>query len=212
MNYNYIGTDATGALPIGNTDSGVALIGGTGNNFIGSSNAGGGNVIAGNTWGVFINANDNYVIGNTIGTNAASATGLGNSVAGVHMNGGANGNQIGGTPSGWGNVISGNGGPGVVIDAASGNIVEYNRIGTNLDGTAALPNATGVLIQNGASWNVIGTAERAFSNLISGNTGTGVVIDGAATHDNAVYANRIGTNLAGTAALPNTEHGVRIQI
>ena len=90
------------------------------------------------------------------------------------------------------NVISGNGGPGILIEdpGTTGNVVEGNVIGTNSAGFNSLPNAgSGVLIQNNASGNVIGGLSFVSSNfflgyplvsgagnLISGNGGAGVEI------------------------------------
>ena len=64
-------------------------------------------------------------------------------------------NRVGGTASAQRNVISGNQGTGVFITGAgaTGNVVQGNYIGTDLNGTSAVPNTqlqSGVLIQNGA--------------------------------------------------------------
>ncbi len=46
--------------------------------------------------------------------------------------------------------------------------------------------------------------------MISGNGGSGVVVRGSGTHENLVTASLIGTNAAGTAALPNAQDGVDV--
>ena len=86
--------------------------------------------------------------GNFIGTNATGTAALGNSQAGVEING-ASSNIVGGATSATLNVISGNT-TGVYITDASGaatcNEVEANNIGTNAAGLAVIPNTYGVVI------------------------------------------------------------------
>src|SRR5262249_45811032 len=92
------------------------------------------------------------------------------------------------------------GSDGIVINASS-NLIEGNYIGTNLTGTVALSNnGDGVAIGFGTTANTIGGSTSA-SNLISGNGGNGVFIDGA--NSNLVAGNFIGTDLHGTKTLGN---------
>src|SRR5207244_707123 len=65
---------------------------------------------------------------------------------------------------------------------------------------------------DGSSHNTIGGATPAARNVISGHPGTGfgtlgdgVEVAGLGTADNQIVGNFIGTNAAGTAALPNVE-------
>jgi len=88
---------------------------------------------------------------------------------------------------------------------ATGNVIAGNYIGT--DGTAALSNSTGVLVESGASSNVIGGTTGDARNVISGN-GTGVGFGPFNTQNNIVEGNYIGTNATGTAAVGNTTYGV----
>ena len=106
---------------------------------------------------------------------------------------------------GAGNVISGNVNDGVEIagTGAIGNFVVGNLVGTNATGTRAIPNASGIEIDNGASANTIGDTAAGAGNLISGNSDDGILIDGAGTSGNVVAGNKIGTDIAGTVALPN---------
>ena len=92
--------------------------------------------------------------GNIIGTRKDGLGELGNGQSGVTILNGSRNNQIGGGTTGQGNLISGNGDHGVYILGAgtSGNQILANRIGTNRDGTAAIPNeSNGVLIQGANS-------------------------------------------------------------
>ncbi|MFO7742600.1 MAG: NosD domain-containing protein [Anaerolineae bacterium] len=145
------------------------------------------------------------IMGNFIGTDLSGTAPIPN-LAGVDLSWQAGGNQVGGSSAlGEGNLLSGNQIDGVVIrDAwANGNQVSGNRIGTTADGNAPLPNGeTGVKLYGGASGNLIGGESAGLSNLISGND-YGVWLDGEGTTNNHILGNRIGTNAAGTSALPN---------
>ncbi len=107
----------------------------------------------------------------------------------------------------------GNGiGIGVFGAGATNNWIYGCHIGTNVAGTAALPNGQiGIWVSGGPSNNIIGTnadgvndiAER---NVISGNNRSAVEIN---SDENIVAGNYLGVNAQGTAALANGEHGVR---
>ena len=211
---NLIGVSRTGNLPLSN-ENGVVITGGASDNIIGTNGDGVSddlerNIISGNLAdGVLINGgSDNRVSGNFIGTGVSGMASLGNARLGVLIAQG-NGNIIGTTGDGTsdtleGNVISGNNGHGIVIDGDS-NHVSGNQIGTNVTGTAAIPNfGDGVLLRISASHNIID------GNLISGNGFSGVEIKGGETSRNLVAGNRIGTDAAGTAAIPNVNDGVFI--
>ena len=121
-------------------------------------------------------------------------------------------NFIGGTNSGTGNVISGNGGRGVLIctATAAGNVIEGNRIGLNAGGGLRIPNGlSGVDIVN-ASGNRIGGASPAARNIISGNRQSGVAISGSNSCGNMILGNYVGINLAGTGAVSNGYSGILI--
>ena len=75
---NYIGTDAAGTAPLGNSNAGVAVSSGA-NNVIGGLASGAGNVIAFNgTQGVWVvSGTGNGILGNSIFSNAAPGIDLG---------------------------------------------------------------------------------------------------------------------------------------
>jgi titin len=151
---NLIGTDVTGTQPLGNGGNGITLTtlsgsGGVGINTIGGTASGAGNVIAANTGsGVYLSGaitSRNVIQGNLIGLDRAGTAALANGGDGVAVVNGASANTIGGTAPAARNVISGNGGEGVLL-AASGttnNLVEGNFIGTNAAGTLALVKCAG---------------------------------------------------------------------
>jgi CSLREA domain-containing protein len=153
----------------------------------------------------------NTIQGNLLGLNAAgTAAGPGNAV-GIGIDAASNGNTVGGTGAGQGNVISGNG-QGISITNGSTNGLLGNKIGTNASGTAAVPNGTGVAISSGTGLpsnnNAIGTSASGAGNLISGNTGDGVLLTGPETAGTSIHGNAIGVNEAGGAALPNGGDGI----
>jgi hypothetical protein len=200
---NSIGTDASGSHAVANTLYGVAVH--NANNTIGGTGAGAGNVISGNGFdGLWIGASGVTVQGNSIGTDAAGTSAVAN-VYGIEVNG--PNNTIGGTSSGVGNVISGNGFDGLVIDTGnSGVVVQGNFIGTNAAGTSAVANvANGVEVNS--SNNTIGGTVIGARNVISGN-GQGILID-TGNSGVAVQSNYIGTNAAGTSAVANN-NGIEV--
>jgi hypothetical protein len=205
---NYIGTDITGTRALG-SQQGVRIAEGANGNVIGGTGPGAGNVIAGNGDGVVITdagSNDNVVEGNFIGTTADGTAALGNSNTGVSIVNNF-GNVVGGAAPGAGNLISGNGGVGVMISAASissaqANLVRGNLIGTDATGTRALGNGTGVAVVGSASNNVIGGPAPGAGNLISGNRGDGVTLPSPGG-GNRVEGNVIGADITGIHALGN---------
>ena len=209
---NLIGTNKDGTAALGNGNTGVVVQGP--NNMIGGTVTGAGNVISGNQGhGVDLlttAAMGNTVAGNFIGTDATGSFAIGNGYDGVSNSDGSSHNTIGGTISTARNVISGNHRHGVSdfnLGAGAGHdlVIEGNDIGTNAAGTAAVPNgANGVDVQ-GAN-NVIGLA--GAGNVISGNSGNGITLWASGASNTTIQGNRIGTNAAGTAAVPNNGDGV----
>ncbi len=211
---NYIGTDVTGTVPLGNGIHGVSIANAPGN-MVGDSEPNHGNLISGNVHhGIEIiapGAQGTSVQGNFIGTDVTGTAALGNGELGVLILD-APSNTVGGDESGARNVISGNGVHGVHILApgAHGNSVLGNFIGTDVTGTAAVGNGLhGVSIVDAAG-NMVGGATAAARNVISGNALFGVEMIAPGAHDNSVQGNFIGTDVTGTAALGNGEHGVFI--
>src|SRR5262249_14197721 len=149
------------------------------------------------------------------GTAATGMAALGNAGVGVVISLSASNNTIGGTATGAGNVISGNDSYGIRIvdNNTTGNVVQGNLIGTNLAGTAAIGNTSdGIRIEGGTntSNNVIGGTAPGARNIISGNAGNGIGLDGAGVFATLIQGNYIGTDVTGTSALGNSQYGIAL--
>ncbi len=209
---NLIGTDGSGSVAVANGDDGILLEPGATNNTIGGTASGDKNVIAGNDFeGVSlygVGTSGNVVIGNIIGLNEAGNAGMANGDEGIFIWSGATNNTIGGTLAADRNIISGNyhnDGVGLKYSGTTGNVVEGNYIGTDITGTTAIGNGTGIDVGTEASDNQIGPG-----NVISGNYSSGVFLRNSGTIDNTVIGNLIGLNAAGTKQLANQDSGIAI--
>ena len=204
---NYIGND--GSLARANAGSGV-VVSGTG--VVIGGPAVERNVISGNgANGILLSATaaNIGIRGNYIGLTASGANALPNGSNGVRVLATAGQIDIGGINQTEGNVISGNTGDGIGLDTSSLNTrVRANRIGTTSTGTAAVPNG-GAGINIGGGAHQIGGNSIAARNQISGNAQIGMVI-GNLTGIVTVQGNYIGSNGAGTAAIPNGAGGIRV--
>ena len=157
-------------------------------------------------------ATGNVIAGCYIGTDKTGtmAVGNGNTWPGLEISGGASNNTIGGASAAARNLISGNTGYGIFISGAgvTGNLVAGNYLGTNAAGTTPLSNGrAGVAILGGAQNNTIGGLTSGARNLISGNQLQGIVLANPGTNGNVALGNYIGTNAAGTGAVPNGQAG-----
>jgi hypothetical protein len=204
---NYVGTDASGRVPLANFD-GIALSG-TGNT-IGGTAPGAGNVISGNVRiGVAMGFAFNDVVeGNLIGVNAQGTGRLSNGSFGIFA-AECSGDTIGGTAAGAANVIGGEieMDDSAAPDGTNNNAIEGNFIGTDPTGQLNFGNGIGILLEG----NVVtqGVANNTVSgNVIANESLVGVEIFGIAAKDNVVEGNLIGVNPAGVASGNGT--GVKI--
>jgi len=157
------------------------------------------------------NGSRNAVVGNHIGVNFAGSAVLGNGDTGVFISaneaGEADGNEIGGTMAGAGNVIGGILGDGVYLSGA----VTHTRVQGNLLGVAREGAGVGVLPIGGScvalyrgcnqcpkpSDTLIGGTTAAARNVFAGGAEHGVYIDGAGA-GNQIQGNYFGTDATGT--------------
>jgi len=209
---NYIGTDITGTLALGNNGDGViagegALIGGTvpeARNIISASGSFDANVNLG-TSGSGAAAT---VQGNYIGTDITGTRSLGNLSNGINIS--SNNNIIGGLVAGARNVISGNS-TGIVISGFSGgsvgNVIQGNFIGTNAAGTGPVPNTQQGIGVSGATNNTIGGTQNGAANKIAYNGGPGILLSngsGIVIRGNSIFSNNgLGIDLGATGVTAN---------
>ncbi|MCI0684641.1 MAG: CSLREA domain-containing protein [Gemmataceae bacterium] len=151
-------------------------------------------------------ASGNVIAGNYVGNNGSTAVA---NITGISING-ASSNRVGTNGDGVNdaaerNVISGNvAGLGINQATSAFNTVAGNYVGLTADGESALPNTLGgIVIGVGAHNNVIGGSLVALRNVVSGNGGPGIQIDGATTSGNFVLRNYIGTDKDGDQAVGN---------
>jgi titin len=216
---NKIGTDVSGTMflengsPFTSFPDGVALVGAS-NNLVGGKTAGSGNLISANQAGdgILIEpdtqghaASANRVQGNQVGTDVTGTVGLPNTI-GVEVAGGT-GNFIGGPAAGEGNLLSGDTFGVALGHQASGNLVQGNKIGTDITGTLSVNNFVGVVVEDSSN-NLIGGRDAGAGNLISGNFRDGIQFFTSSlttiTTGNLIQGNKIGTDVTGIVALPNS--------
>ena len=209
----YIGTDVTGTIaqPNGWTYETVTNVLCCGiyvsgdYTTIGGSTAADGNVISGNMYaGIVVNSSNNTITGNYVGVDATGNVAMGNTQEGIIIYSTYTGNTIGGTTTGAGNVISGNGTYGIDL-AGSNTIVEGNYIGLNATGVNAIGNGShGIYLESTALNNTIGGTADGAGNIIAYNSGDGVHVADATTDattgitstavGNAILSNQIYSN------------------
>ena len=209
---NYIGTDITGTLALGNTGNGVvagenALIGGTtpeARNII-SANSNFGNVVLGqNNSGSAAIVQGNYIGTDVTGTHALGGT----ASAGINIL--TNNHLIGGTVAGARNVISGNA-IGIQIGGSFsgtvGNLIQGNYIGLNATGNGPLPNTNQGISFNDAVNNTIGGTQTEAGNKIAFNGGPGITLASGAGNSirgNSIFSNSgLGIDLGTNDVTPN---------
>lgn len=187
-------------------------------------------------YGVLLSGQRAVVEGCVIGTDDAGTAGLGNGFSGsgrfsgIWVNNARNARIGGGEPA-QRNVISGNGAFGVLVygEGASGTVIQGTFIGITPDGTTARGNGfSGVFTGSNVVFNDpapseardvrIGGTAPGEGNLISGQTGFGIEAHGRVATgpvwslgDTRFEGNRIGTDAAGTAAVPNNRTGILVR-
>jgi parallel beta-helix repeat protein len=211
---NYVGTDATGQIDLGNSFWGIRFEGAN-NNLVRN------NVISGNNrHGIETSISTSTKIqGNIIGLTATGNAALGNSERGIDVRG-DNGTIIGTDGDGTddateGNIISANGWYGIVVTASSSNTrIAGNKIGTNAEGTLAMGNASQGIFISESTGTIIGTngdgqSDNLEGNLISGNQVQGIEADSANVKSLTIAGNLIGTTANGLGRLPNIGNGIK---
>jgi titin len=175
-----------------------------GNRLTGSAPTGQGNLLSQNALnGVIIWGKKNVVIGNLVGTDVTGSRSLPNQY-GVFVSEYGVDTTVGGLKSGEGNLMSGNSSANLDTWGLRTKVIG-NVVGLNLQGNRALTPAShsDVIMESGATDNVIGGTVSAARNVISG-ADFGVIFSDPNTYQNSVIGNYIGTDITGTRAVPNT--------
>jgi len=244
LNHNYIGLNLAGAAFGNRGDGVSVSASSSNNliglNTSGASGAVA-NVISGNAGnGIsFHGSSGNAVVANRIGTNAAGTSAIANGGNGIWITAGSDNNAIGGTefvdtstgeannPTGskgtvapvfvvppLGNLVSGNGRTGILIDAKSqNNVLNGNFVGTTADGNAAIGNAgDGVWINRANNNSLIGCQfvnnPFVYYNVLSGNGGNGLHITDS--NNATVQANFFGIGANNTNIVGNRLDGILV--
>lgn len=193
---------------------------------------------AGNGIGLY-GSSGNTIVSNHVGTNADGTAAIANAGNGIRATAGSNGNQIGGAafkvtgdpavndPTGdkgtqppvfvvppLGNLVSGNGQNGILIDSDSrNNQLNGNFVGTTADGNAAIGNTLDGVRIDGSDGNAVIGCEFVnnpfvYYNVISGNGGNGLHITNS---DNViVHANFFGIGANNGVIVANALNGVLV--
>jgi hypothetical protein len=199
---NFIGLGTDGSTPRGN---GIGVRITTRANTVGGTVGAASNVISSNGTGVVfdgVNATDNNLRLNSIGTDVSQSLPRGNQLSGVLITNGASRNVIGGSIVNTGNAIASNR-DGVGIASGSSNLIQRNQIVSNT--------RDGVLM-NSAGNTVGGTTDITRNGLFF-NGSNGVEMSGSGASDNLVQDNFIGVNFdANGSALDrgNAANGVAL--
>jgi Ca2+-binding RTX toxin-like protein len=222
---NLIGVDATGehelsngSFPVGNSQFGIHIFGNSWTDTIGGTAPGARNIISGNQEaglqidGNAFNFNESILVeGNYVGLDALGVNAISNEFDGVEVS--ASGTTIGGTAAGAGNVISGNNRDQLVLDGTL-LLAQGNVIGLDAAGAAVVPvpfpapsylmngiEVDGIYSANYVSGDTIGGTTAAAMNLIGGNLGAGILINGneleALVEGNWIGFDRSGTTMVG---------------
>jgi hypothetical protein len=222
----YLGVAPNSTNAAGNAYQGISIDTGATQTLVGGTNAVQRNVISGNgEYAILVigtngqpaatqigtNTVGTVIEGNYIGTDPTGSYAVSNPVGGIWVYDGASGVTVGGANAGAGNVISGNGSAGILLDGVSNNVVQGNLIGVNAAGTSAVANAdSGIYVVAGASSNVVGGTVAGARNVLSGNVNYGIYVSDQGTGNLIVQGNYIGTDVHGTNAIGNGLSGIGI--
>jgi hypothetical protein len=195
---NLVGPDATGGAGLaGATQEGIIVAGSTSDTIVGGTTPAERNVVSGNgANGIRVETGSGIGIaieGNFVGIDVTGTVALGNHGFGVSAEG--PGVTIGGSAPGAGNVVSGNGGDGIVAYNNNATI-EGNFVGTDASGTAPLGNTAHGITVFGVNDAHIGDVTAGAGNTVAFNTGTGISIYsfGADISGNTVRGNSVHDN------------------
>lgn len=152
--------------------------------------------------GIKVDGADNVtIIGNKIGMGGGNQDGIGilNSAIGL---------TIGGSTASERNIIVNNTRHGINLNAGSATI-KGNWIGTSTGANDAGNTQQGISIGTGVTTTTIGGTNAGEGNVISGNNGNGILIQGSGSI--TVQGNYIGVSSDGNSGIANSQMGIRIE-
>jgi hypothetical protein len=179
---NRIGTNPAGTAARGNGREGVQVF--LSSAIVGEPGVGAGNLVSGNI-SEGVQANGNTIVeNNLIGTDVTGTLQLGNGrlddVGDPNDPGCCHTGVFVDAPNNIvrGNVVAGSGGAGIRSDGGSGggrNIIEDNKVGTDITGTFGIPNGEGIGLYNDQSTTIVRR------NLVAYNSAIGIrLVEGTA--------------------------------
>jgi hypothetical protein len=166
--------------------------------------------------GIF-NTDSVTVEGCFLGTDPTGSSPPGRQLYGVMIDQNSSSIVVGGTTPDARNIASGNLSAGIAMGynngaGGSGHLIEGNFIGINAAGTGALLNNFGIILAGTTTSTTIGGTTPSARNVISGNSGRGIIIGNSIgagnTVNNTIEGNFIGTDVTGTLALGNADYGI----
>lgn len=194
---NYVGTNMDGTIAVRNTDNGAFIIN---SNHLTIMD----NVFSGNKKdGLRVEFSDQMMISNNyFGTDPTGSVAIANAFAGLRVVDSSNILLTG-------NVISGNIQEGAVIRRDIGIEISNNMIGVDKTGTYGIGNGFNGLEIDEANQLLIK------ENVVSGNKLTGInMVEPLSTivgsDDFKILNNKIGTDITGSYAIPNLNHGIAL--
>ena len=200
---NFIGVARDGISAAGNLGEGVDITG-DGNTIGGDENTRR-NVISANLdHGVRLSAaaQNNSIVGNTIGLGDDGQTALGNSVYGIRF-WNADNNTISS------NVIGANGSAGIAFaNGSDGNEITGNHIGLDRNGQQDRGNQDDGIVLDGSHNNTIGGSSAGLGNTISGNGLNGIRL--IASNNTTIRNNLIGRSADGSTIISNDADGITV--
>ncbi len=206
---NFFGITADGANPIAVGGGVIGIRIANEQTFVGSKRLAGKNIVSGNQdvgisiTGVSYQAKKHRIAHNRIGTDYKGMNNIGNGGAGISA-------QYAGSNRYIGNLVSGNAGDGVVLGAdTDSSILRNNTIGLASDDSTVISNGKdGVWVADSTRSHRIGENKLGGpSNLISGNSGNGIYLQGA---DHEVQGNYIGLKEQGLDTASNLANGIAV--
>lgn len=211
---NYVGTDVTGNVGLGNGEHGIYGYTGSHNPRVGGTTNAERNLVCSNVAnGVFFNNCTTAVVkGNICGIGINGTTKLGNGASGISLEYTGT-SQVGGLTVEERNYSSNNGAFGVVVRNSDGTVIQGNWLGVDMaTGLLDHGNYDAAITVTTSADVIVGGSVAGAGNLCSASGNPGGGADGISIWSNSprpvVKGNIIGLGADGTTSLQNYGHGI----